>query len=548
MKLNIENITYNGLLNISGWLFDENNSIKSVKFQATSSQGVDVREAIWGFVRNDVYADNQFFEASLKSGFHVYGLIAAPAAQIDLNLTLSNGHSIDLPLTLVEIIETNDGDGHVQLHPLLPIVSPQPHLSKTRIASYDLAQEIDRFFAPQILEPSLQSQELVNVLVSVYRGMDFLEPFFNSIFADPGHPFELTVVDNGNDDPEVVNFLNDAALRYGSQMRLVRVEKNEGYIKGICAAYEAAPPGRHVVVLNTDLVLPPQWLARLIAPLLNRDDIATVTPFTNAGTVCSFPIIGEDNPLFKNIPVEDVDRSFQSVQCRDGIDIPSGVGFCMAMNKEVIARIGYFDSETYGFGYGEENDWSLKAHRLGFRNILMPTMYVWHKHGGVYLAEEKRQLIAKNMKIINAKFPEYHNMVRRHFAEDSVGPLRSLIAAKISIDHLGKSARAVLVNDDHRPATALKLKNDVCDNGGVCIWIRAKGEINAQIYLFTKEISSAFHTASAEATLRLFDALNVSDLTVYGSFKNVTATETVERVKKHNSRKIPVFFEPGREL
>ncbi|WP_395454197.1 glycosyltransferase family 2 protein (plasmid) [Azospirillum melinis] len=540
MKFYVENIRYDGLLHLQGWLFDADKVITRLELRATTASGTDVRVANWGFVRNDVYEAHRS-DASLKSCFRVYGLMVEPQAQIDLCLHYEDGSAVEVPLALFYVSEDEGGRRQPRIQPLSPFVSPHIDLVASGTTRRDLAVEIERLQARPPAQSSQRrpqaEQEPVNVLVSVYKGLHFLDPFFESVFAAPGHPMEVTVVDNGNTDPEVVAFLEKAHQRYKPRMRLIRVEENEGYIRGICAAYEAAPHGRHVVVLNTDLVLPPGWLKRLIQPILDNDDIATVTPFTNAGTVCSFPIVGEDNLRFRDQPVEVIDRAFQGIAWPDGgVTLPSGVGFCMAHNKAVLERIGYYDADTYGFGYGEENDWCLKAHRLGYRNILLPNMYVWHKHGGVYMAEEKRQLIARNLKTIHSRFPEYHGMVMSYFAADPMAGLRTLVAARLVTGELKAPGRAIVVDNAHASAPALNRKVETCEQGGVCVWIGAASGPSVQVSVFVQEIATTFHTSSPAALIKLLKLLNITDVTVYDLPENTLVNAAIKLLAEQKAQ------------
>ena len=78
--------------------------------------------------------------------------------------------------------------------------------------------------------------------------------------------------------------------------------------------------------------------------------------------------------------------------------MPTGVGFCMGVNKKVVDRIGMFDDVLFGKGYGEENDWCMRAAEVGFKNIIIPNLFVYHKHGGSFLGAEKEKLQNENLK------------------------------------------------------------------------------------------------------------------------------------------------------
>lgn len=48
------------------------------------------------------------------------------------------------------------------------------------------------------------------------------------------------------------------------------------------------------------------------------------------------------------------------------IEMPTGVGFCMGINWDVWKNIGSFDEDRFGKGYGEENDWCMRAISASF--------------------------------------------------------------------------------------------------------------------------------------------------------------------------------------
>ena len=48
------------------------------------------------------------------------------------------------------------------------------------------------------------------------------------------------------------------------------------------------------------------------------------------------------------------------------LDIPTAVGFCMYIRRDCLARTGWFDADAFGTGYGEENDFCLRAAVAGW--------------------------------------------------------------------------------------------------------------------------------------------------------------------------------------
>ena len=192
----------------------------------------------------------------------------------------------------------------------------------------------------------------------------------------------------------------------------------------------------HFVLLNTDTEVPPYWIERLMYPIFEMKNIASTTPFTNAGTICSFPNYLEDNTIFENMSVEDLDKYFQYVNFeKTFIEIPTGVGFCMGVNKNLVDKIGMFD-EIFGKGYGEENDWCQRAIKKAYKNIHITNLFVYHKHGGSFPSEEKQRLISQNLFTLNKKYPTYDEQIQKLISENKLETLREYLQIKIKSQQL----------------------------------------------------------------------------------------------------------------
>jgi O-antigen biosynthesis protein len=447
LHFHIDRLRLDETLSLEGWLFHEDAEIAGMHLAIDSRRGLRRVKARTGRKRLDVY-ECWRFEAAERSGFGVGDVELSPEGDNRLSLSVELGSG---ERAAVEICRLRQADGSWTVEPLVPGC---PHsLEQVRYspdrwgghrflrhgslgALLSLLHDTPKA-APQLPEP-------VVLLVSAYRGAPYLRPFFTSLLTNTSSPHSLVIVDNGNDDPAIISYLRGLAAAH-DHITLVRVEENRGYVGAMCLAIEYAPPGRHVVVLNTDIVLPPNWLERLVAPIFEDPTIASTTPFTNAGTTASFPLTGIDNPLYLGLPVDTIDAAFARVPCEEcRIEMPSGVGFCMAHNRAAIDRIGWYDRDAFGRGYGEENDWCLRARRAGFRDVLVPNLFVYHKHGGIY-QEEKAALQAKSHAIVLERYPDYDSAVAEFYRADPIAPVRALLAFLIAARH-GRGRR-ILVFD-----------------------------------------------------------------------------------------------------
>ena len=151
-----------------------------------------------------------------------------------------------------------------------------------------------------------------------------------------------------------------------------------------------------MVLLNTDVEVPAYWLERLMLPIIcdkrwrRRRRSPTAEPSAASPKFC------ENNDLFENMPLWMIDQAFAQIVPSYPV-MPTGVGFCMGMNLNVIKKIGFLDAKTFGKGYGEENDWCRQAADAGYHNVQVDNLFVYHKHGGSFLSEEKKALLEKKL-------------------------------------------------------------------------------------------------------------------------------------------------------
>jgi GT2 family glycosyltransferase len=283
----------------------------------------------------------------------------------------------------------------------------------------------------------------VDIIIPVYNGYEFLKPLFESILSGTNSPYRIILVDDASPDDRVLPLIEEYQDKFHSAL-LLKNEENLGFVQTVNKAVSYT--SGDFVLLNTDTEVPHGWLERLMAPLLSDRSIASATPFTNAGTICSFPEFCADNPIFMGLPVGEVDREFERVSpIAPLVKIPTGVGFCMAFNGDVVKSIGMFDAVAYGRGYAEENDWCMRAAAAGHAHVLVTNLFVYHKHGGSFSSTEKKKLVEKNLATLQSRYPEYNSLVHQHISADPAGWVRDIVAFNIMTRSCG--AKALLIVD-----------------------------------------------------------------------------------------------------
>ena len=268
-----------------------------------------------------------------------------------------------------------------------------------------------------------------DVIVPVYNGFEYLENLFKGI-EKTKLPYHLYIVNDNSSDERVLPFLVNYSNEHENVI-LIENEKNLGFVQSVNKAMLMS--SNNVAIVNTDVILPEYWLERLMYPIQKYTDVASSTPFTNSGTICSFPNFCDNNAIFLNKGVGDIDKEFACIKPVFNI-IPTGVGFCMGMKREVIDKIGLFDAESFNKGYCEENDWCQRAIQNGYHNVMVENLFVWHKHGGSFLSEDKKRYIENNHKLLLEKHPEYDKDVAAYCRRDPVKKLREYVKWNILIN------------------------------------------------------------------------------------------------------------------
>lgn len=215
----------------------------------------------------------------------------------------------------------------------------------------------------------------VTVIIPVYNAVEALRGCLASIDrASPGA--EVLLVDDASTDPAIPGLLADWCSAQNSR-RVLRNPENRGFVAAVNRGMQAC--AGDVVLLNSDTLVTPGWLDALQRCLSSDPAIATATPWSNHGEIVSFPEFCVANPVPEDPVV--IARAALASKAGDYPELPTAVGFCMAISRHALDRLGLFDEQTFGRGYGEENDFSLRAVAAGMRNVLCDDAYVVHVGG-----------------------------------------------------------------------------------------------------------------------------------------------------------------------
>ena len=268
----------------------------------------------------------------------------------------------------------------------------------------------------------------VDVVVPIYNARDDAAACIESVLGNTEPPFRLVLIDDGSTDPAIRALL--APYRDRDDVLIVDRAENGGFARAVNEGF-AASTTSDVVILNSDTIVTRGWLGKLRRAAARRPDVATVTPLTNNGTICSVPEPLVDNTLPAGYDVEAFAALVEETSLRLFPEAPTGVGFCMLVTRRALEAIGGFDAATFGRGYGEENDFCQRAIAAGFVNVIADDTFVYHRGRASYGPDGPR-LLETNLSRVAARHPRYLADVARFCAAHPLAPFHAYLRESIA--------------------------------------------------------------------------------------------------------------------
>jgi GT2 family glycosyltransferase/glycosyltransferase involved in cell wall biosynthesis len=249
----------------------------------------------------------------------------------------------------------------------------------------------------------------VDVIVCVHDAPDDVRRCLWSLIHNATRPFHLVVVDDGS-GPETAALLDDLARREPA-IELIRNDgPDHGYTRAANIGLRAST-GSYAILLNSDTVVTPGWLERIVACGESDERIGVVGPLSNAATHQSIPAVKADgrwavNPLPPWLTAEAMGLLVGELSDRERPRVPFVNGFCFAIKRAAIDEVGLFDEELFGSGYCEENDFSIRARDAGFSLALADDAYVFHVKSSSYTADGRDRVASRNYQLFLDKHGE----------------------------------------------------------------------------------------------------------------------------------------------
>ncbi|WP_182440223.1 glycosyltransferase domain-containing protein [Colwellia sp. RSH04] len=249
-------------------------------------------------------------------------------------------------------------------------------------------------------------QATIDIILPVYNALEDVKNCLNSLYEHKSLNFNLIVIDDCS-EKETQLYLESESVSRGFYLQ--RNEINLRFTKTVNKGFEKSK-GDYIVLLNSDTIVTPRWIDKIMQCFASDPNIGIVGPLSNAASWQTVPIQKDKETndwLVNKIPsgytINDMGLLVEKLSsCRYPV-VPSVNGFCYVIKREVIDCIGVLDVEYFPTGYGEEDDFSIRASNAGFKSAIADDTYVFHAKSKSYTHEVRKVLTKGGRKSLDAK-------------------------------------------------------------------------------------------------------------------------------------------------
>ena len=261
----------------------------------------------------------------------------------------------------------------------------------------------------------------VDIIIPVYGAANELRACLESVVRETQH--RVTLVVDGPQDAAVESVLADFPAR------ILRNPQRLGFVASANRGMRETTAD--VVLLNSDTIVTPRWIEKLIEAAYSSGDVGTVTPLSNHATLCSVPRAFEENLLPTGFDAASFAAIVEKVSQRSYPRIPTGVGVCLYIRRALLDDIGFFDAKHFGLGYGEENDFCMCALARGWVQVADDATFIYHA-GHRSFGKSRATLERRGAATLRRLHPRYMPTIAAFMKADPLADARARIAAAIS--------------------------------------------------------------------------------------------------------------------
>lgn len=253
-------------------------------------------------------------------------------------------------------------------------------------------------------------KQICDVIIPIYNAYDAVVDCINSVIKNTNLKEDrLVLINDCSPDERISQHINTVKAQYPElNIIVIENESNKGFVGTVNVGMRSS--NNDVLLLNSDTIVGKNWLSKMKNCAYSQPKVATVTAMSNNATIASVPMGLMRNEILDDITLDEYNDMLTDCAYRDYPELPTAHGFCVYIRREVLDKLGFFDEESFGRGYGEENDFSYRCLDYGYKNLLCDDVIVYHLESQSF-SSERNQVLEDHLKIIEERYPTYYNYV-----------------------------------------------------------------------------------------------------------------------------------------
>ncbi len=517
-------ITYNiestSVERMSGWVFNKKLTGQPISLHVTENGRIKETLEVNGF-RADVEAVHGPEQGIPFSGFSVQFANKTQPPIYARNIVVEGSN-----ISLIEApqIYVNDSSGTGVSQKI------RRHLMGLQLESLiekNITNTLIRQIGPKLINGMIRSSAQINsvknivyrferslsVIIPVFSGYNETKACIEAVLNSKTNlDIEILIGFDAGPDLKLLEYLQSIT---DCRVRVFVNEINLGFV-GNVNNLVSLKSCYDFLLLNADTIISDYLFDALLSNLNLNRDYACITPMGSNATIFTYlNVSSQDDKEIATI-VETMNANLSGL----GRLVPTPVahGYCMLVNGTAYAKIGLFDLEAWGLGYGEEVDWCLNAFsQLGLVSGCYTGCFVYHAGNVSFGPQTSHARSEAAQTKLESRHPGFSSEIRLYEFEGELNH------DKIRIDlSLGRAARlsatSLIITHSFGGGVETFVKGRIKDieTAGDVLVARVQIELGARFWVVEGQSVGRriFSIERPEAFLGWLKALGVSKLYV----------------------------------
>ena len=237
----------------------------------------------------------------------------------------------------------------------------------------------------------------ISIIIPIYNAYEETCECIRSVLLNTYLDYELILINDASTDKRIKILLDK--LEGIENIKIIHNSENQGFVKNVNTGMKIAG-NNDVVLLNSDTIVTPRWLTKLITAAYSDPTVATATPLSNSSDISAKNLgINKDQ-----IALNKKAYQLSKIDYDSYLESPTGNGYCLFIKRGALNKLGLFDP-IFERGYGEETDFTSKAREAGWKNLRILDTFIYHRNHASF-KEKTNQLNAEHKKINMKRHPD----------------------------------------------------------------------------------------------------------------------------------------------